>query len=54
MNLTLDEFKYLTSVCWNEKNQPFTNDMAKIKYTSRSRLGLKSLVILVSSPFLIS
>ena len=33
MDMTLDVFKYLTSTCWNEKNQPLTNDMTKDKYT---------------------
>ena len=30
MDMTLDEFKYLTSTCWNEKYQSLTIDMAKI------------------------
>ena len=32
MDMTLDEFEYLTSTCWNEKNQPLTIDMTKDKY----------------------
>ena len=29
MDMTLDDFKYLTSTCWKEKNQPLTIDMTK-------------------------
>ena len=29
MDMTLDEFKYLTCTCWNEKYQPLTSDMTK-------------------------
>ena len=35
MEMTLNEFIYLTSTCWNEKYQLFTNDMTKSKYTGR-------------------
>ena len=42
LDLTLDEFKYISSTCWNEKNQPLTIDMTKDKYTGRYRLGLNS------------
>ena len=35
MDTTLDEFKYLTSNCWNEKYQPLTIDMSRNKYTGR-------------------
>ena len=38
MDLTLDEFKYLTSTCWNQNYQPLTFDMTKDKYTGRYRL----------------
>ena len=51
MDMTLDEFKYLTSTCWNEKYQPFTIDMTKDKYTGRYRLGLNSMFVPKSSPF---
>ena len=40
MDMTLNEFRLLTSTCWNEKYQPFTNDMTKDKFTGRYRLGL--------------
>ena len=33
MDMTLDEFKSLISICWNEKYQPLTIDMTKDKYT---------------------
>ena len=39
MNVTFDEFKYLTSTYWNEKYQTFTTDMTKDKYTGSYRLG---------------
>ena len=39
MDMTLDEFKYLTSICWNKNYQPLTIDMTKDKYTGRYRLG---------------
>ena len=38
MDMTLNEFKLLTSTCWNEKYQPLTNDMTKDKYQRRYRL----------------
>ena len=51
MDMTLDEFKYLTSTCWNEKYQPLTIDMTKDKFCGRYRLGLNSIFIPDSSPF---
>ena len=52
MDMTLNEFKLLTSTCWNEKYQPLTIDMTKVKYTGRYRLGLDSIFIPdSSSPF---
>ena len=51
MNKNLNEFKYLTSTCWNEKNQPFTIDMTKDRYQGRYRLGLNSIIVPNSSPF---
>ena len=51
MDMTLDEFKLLTSTCWNEKYQPLTIDMTKDKYTGRYRLGLNSIFVPNSSPF---
>ena len=51
MDVTLNEFKYLTSTCWNKNYQPPTNDMTKAKYTGRYRLGLYSIFVPDSSPF---
>ena len=51
MDMTLDEFKYLTSTCWNKNYQPLTIDMTKDKYTGRYRLGLNSIFVPDSSPF---
>ena len=43
MDVTLNEFKLLTSTCWIEKFQPLTFDMTIDKYTARYRLRLRSL-----------
>ena len=51
MDMTLNEFKYLTSTCWNEKYQPLTIDMTKDLYQGRYRLGLYSIFVPNSSPF---
>ena len=51
IDMTLDEFKYLTSTCWNGKYQPLTIDMTKDKFCGRYRLGLNSLFVPDSSPF---
>ena len=32
MDMTLNEFKYLTSTCWNKNYQQLTIDMTKDKY----------------------
>ena len=45
MDMTLDEFKYITSTCWNEQYQPLTVDMTKDKYTNRYRLGLNTIFV---------
>ena len=50
MDMTLNEFKLLTSTCSNEKYQPLTIDMTKDKYQGRYRLGLKSIFVPNSSP----
>ena len=41
MDMNLNEFKYLTSTCWNLQYQPLTVDMTNDKYTGRYRLGIK-------------
>ena len=51
MDMTPNEFKCLTSTCWNEKHQPFTIDMTKDKSTGRYRLGLISSFVPNSNPF---
>ena len=51
MDMTLNEFKLLTSTCWNEKYHSFTFDLTKDKYTSRYRIGLSSVFFHVSSSF---
>ena len=51
MDMTLNEFKLLTSTCWNEKYQPLTIDRTKVKYQGRYSLGLNSIFIPNSSPF---
>ena len=51
MDMTLDEFKYLTTTCYNQNYQPLTNDMTMDKYTGRYRLGLNSIFVPDSSPF---
>ena len=37
MDMTLDEFKYLTSTCWKENYQPLTIDMTKNRYQGQYR-----------------
>ena len=51
MDMTLNEFKFLSSICWNEKYQPLTIDMTKDKYTGRYRLGLGSIFVPDTNPF---
>ena len=51
MDMTIDDFKYLTSTCWNEKYHPLTIDSIKDTYTGRYRLGLNSIFVSDSSPF---
>ena len=51
MNITLRDFKNLTSTCWYEKYQPLTIDMTKDKFTGRNRLGLNSMFVPDSSLF---
>ena len=51
MDMTLNEFKFLTSTCWNEKYQPLTSDKTMDKFTGRYRLGLNSIFEPNNSPF---
>ena len=51
MDMTPDEFEYLTCNCWNKNYQPLTIDMTKDKFTGRYRLGLNSILVPNSNPF---
>ena len=51
MDMTLDEFKSLTSTCWKEKYQPLNIDMTRDKFQGRYLLGLKSIIVPDSTPF---
>ena len=51
MDMTLDEFKLLTSICWNKNYQPLTIDMTKDCYQGRYRLGLNNTFVPDTSPF---
>ena len=51
MDMTLDDFKSLISICWNQNYLPLTIDMTKDKYTGRYRLGLDSIFVPNCSPF---
>ena len=49
--MTLNEYKLLTSTCWNEKYQPLNIGMTKDKYIGRYRLGLSSPIVPHTSLF---
>ena len=51
IDLTLHEFKLLTSTCWNKNYQPLTIDMTKNRYQGRFRLGLISIFVPDTTPF---
>ena len=51
MDMTLDEFKLLTSICWNKNYQPLTIDITKDCYQGRYRLGLNNIFLPDTSPF---
>ena len=51
MDMTLNEFKNLTNLCWDKKYQPLTIDMTKDKYTGRHRLRFHSILVPNTSPF---
>ena len=51
MEMTLNEFKLLTSTCCNKNYQPLTIDLTKDKFTGRYRLGLNNIFVPDSSPF---
>ena len=41
MDMTLNEFKLLTSICWNEKYHPLTIDMTKEQISRPISIGIK-------------
>ena len=51
MDMTLNEFKLLTSTCWNTKYQALTIDMTKDKFCGHYRLGLDSIFVPDTTPF---
>ena len=51
IDMNPNEFKLLTSTCWNKNYQHLTIDMTKDKYQGRYRLGLNSIFVPDSSPF---
>ena len=51
MDMTLNEFKNLTNICWDKKYNRLTIDMTKDKYTGQYRPGLDSIFVPDSSPF---
>ena len=51
MDMTFEEFKYLTSACWIERYQPLTIDMTKDNNQGRYRLGLNSIILPNTTPF---
>ena len=51
MDMTLNDFKNLLTLCWEVKHQPLTVDVIKIKYTGRYRLGLDSIFVPYTNPF---
>ena len=50
-DMTLEDIKYLTNTCCDEKYQPLTIDMTKDNYTGCYRIGLNSIFVPKSSPF---
>ena len=51
MDMTLNDFKILTSTCWNKNHQPLTIDMTKNAYDGRYRLGLDNIFVPDTNPF---
>ena len=50
MDMTVNEFKYLTSTCWDKQYSPLTIDTTKDKTLGRYRLGLNIIFIPDSTP----
>ena len=51
MDMTLNEFKLLTSTCWNEKYQPLVIVTSNEKYTGLYRFELNSIFFPDANPF---
>ena len=51
MDMTLNEFKLLSSSCWNKIYQPLTIDMTKDRYQGRYRLRLNNIFVPDTTPF---
>ena len=51
MDMTLNEFKYSISTCWDKNFEPLIIDMTKNRYHGQKRLGLNSIFVPDSSPF---
>ena len=51
MDMTLNDFKFLTSTCWYEIYIPLTIDMNKDRYQGCYRLRSNSIFVPDSSPF---
>ena len=45
IDMTLNEFKLLTSTCWNKNYQPLPIDVTKDIFTGRFRLGLNGVFV---------
>ena len=51
MDMTFNDFKFLSTTCWDKKYQPLILDVTKENYTGRYRLSLSSLFVPDTSPF---
>ena len=51
LDMTPNEFKLLSSTCWNKNYQHLTIDMTKDRYQGRYRFGLNNIFVPDSSPF---
>ena len=44
MGMTVNDFKSLANICWNEKYQPLTIDMTKDKISRKISIGIKQYI----------
>ena len=51
LNMIPNDFKLLTSTCWNKNYQPLTIHKTKDIFTGRYRLGLNSIFVPDTNPF---